>query len=112
MKIAGVVTLYYPDKSVVYNITTYLRYVDVLYIVLNSKISLDIMKSLHSFSNIIIINMEENSGIAKAVNTVLVKIKNKYTWCLTMDQDSFFYEGEFEGYLSILKNVDAKKFME
>ena len=91
MKIAGVVTLYHPNENVADNLKTYASYLNVLYIILNSEMPFDIMESLRGFKNVVIVNMQENSGIAIAINTVLFKIKDEYTWCLTMDQDSLFY---------------------
>lgn len=67
MKIAGVVTLYNPDENIVNNLKTYLPYVDVLYIVLNSEISLDIIEYLHGLNNVVILKMKENFGILEVV---------------------------------------------
>ena len=105
VNIAGVVTLYNPDESVYENIKTYCDYIDKLYVILNSKISNYLFREIESIPNVIFIKKYENIGIAKAVNVVLDEVKGKYSWLLTMDQDSCFDENVCE-YFSAANDVD------
>ncbi len=106
--IVGLVTLYYPDDVVIENINTYIRCLDKLYIVANSSISSCMRKRLYDFDNIEIIEPKENVGIAKAINIVLDIIKDRYKWCLTMDQDSSFYDGYIDDYLNVIEKIDGE----
>lgn len=105
-KIAGCVILYNPELSVIDNIKTYLPYIDVLYVVLNSDISGEIHEYLDGEENITTINHYENEGIARSLNEVLNLVKANYNWLLTMDQDSMFVSSSIEKYLHVVEKVD------
>ncbi|WP_318606621.1 glycosyltransferase [Mitsuokella jalaludinii] len=100
-KIAAVVVLYNPDKTVLKNISTYTSSVGKLYIVDNTpdgkiKKSFDIS----SLSNTEYIQLGENKGIAYALNKGMEMAKRDgFKFLLTMDQDSKFEDGVLEGYL-------------
>ena len=92
MKFAGTVVLYNPDeKDVSCNISTYIDYIDKLYLIDNSKNNnQDKFKNIDS-NKIEYIHNGGNLGIATALNVAARKaIEDGYTWLLTMDQDSKF----------------------
>ena len=106
-KIAGVVILYNPSIIVIDNIKTYVNDLDVLYVVLNSKINNNsIYRYIKNEEKIHVIKHNENEGIAKSLNEVLKLVENKYIWLLTMDQDSAFASDTVYDYLSIVNDVD------
>lgn len=87
LKIAGVVTLYYPIEKYLKNIDLYLDELDKLYIIdntPNSSINQEILNNKKieylSFDNI---------GVAKALNLGAKKAQDAhYKWLLTLDQDT------------------------
>lgn len=105
--IAGMVTIYNPDTNVNENINTYSRCLDKVYIVINSEINQDIQEKLNEIKNSEIIDYNENLGIAKAINIVLHKVKDRYDWLLTMDQDSSFVK-DLEKFLEKNEQVDDR----
>ena len=97
-KIAGVVIAYYPDfKGLGLNIESFIGNIEQLFIVFNSPVSLEEVKSISSgHPNIELIFNNENLGIATALNQTARKAANLgYEWLLTMDQDSFFESDQF-----------------
>lgn len=109
--IAAVVVLYNPDKNFINNIYTYINQVSLLIVVDNSE------NPDHSFYNVLqkeqhvkfIIN-NENTGIAKAVNTgVQFASAQGFEWVLLMDQDSFFEEKMIQMYLARFNELTDKK---
>lgn len=104
--LAGVVTLYYPDVSTVENIGSYVHYLDCLYVI-NNEGADDIINELKKhYKNIEVIHESENMGIAFPLNQVLNKVKDKYEFLLTMDQDSRFFNGCIERYIAEIENFD------
>ena len=87
LKVAAMVTLFYPDENNFKNIEHYIKEVDKLYIIDNTpnkdhKNNLPKNEKIeyYSFNNI---------GVAKALNLAAEKaIHDKYNWLLTMDQDT------------------------
>lgn len=130
MKICGIVVLYNPLYNVIDNIETYRKLVDKLYVCDNSdNKNFDILNKLSSNSNVEIIDLNGNKGIASALKIGMdYAIKNQFDFCLTMDQDSKFpFEkmGEIFQYLNIdnindygiiglnfNSNIDKKGLME
>lgn len=109
MGYAGTVVLYNPNKSeVLKNISTYIKYVDRLYLVDNSlKDNSNLFKNIDS--KIEYIWNGDNLGIAAALNIAAKKaINDNYTWLLTMDQDSSFKDET----LLYLENYIEKYFEE
>lgn len=101
MKIAGLVVLYNPKKTIMEIINNYINEVDILYLVDNSdKDNSDLFnnKKIKYIPNL------ENLGIAKALNMgAQMAIEDGYKWLLTMDQDSLFKDD------SLLKLIDYSK---
>lgn len=96
MKLAACVVLYGIDDSTIDNIKTYVRDVDELWACDNTdnpkQDYLDKIKALGS--NVHIIPMGGNKGIAAALNQGIKKAyEANYEYILTMDQDSYF-EGD------------------
>lgn len=55
----------------------------------NSQNITDIKKVIEEYPNVVLLDCEENLGIASAINIIAnVAIENKVTWLLTLDQDS------------------------
>lgn len=107
MKIAGIVTLYHPDKNVAENILSYLDSLDVLYVVDNTENSNN-LGILPKSKKIVYINNLDNLGVAKALNIgCTLAIENKYSWILTMDQDSNFDSKNINQLIEHIKNNDC-----
>jgi len=101
MKINGVVILYNPDEVILRNISSYLNFINKLYIVDNSENkNIAITEKIKMLSNKCeYVNNNGNHGIAHALNIgAKLAIKDGASWLLTMDQDS-----KFEG--NNLKNL-------
>ncbi|MDB4903548.1 MAG: putative glycosyltransferase [Mucilaginibacter sp.] len=96
--LAGCVILYNPKIFVFKNIESYLDHLDVLYVIDNSEIiDIQFVTALKLInSKIVYVPQNKNVGIASALNIAArLAINSKYNWLLTMDQDSYFYDGEF-----------------
>jgi len=96
--LAGCVILYNPKVFVFKNIESYLDHLDILYVIDNSEIiDVQFANTLKSVSSkIVYVPQSKNVGIASALNIAArLAINSKYNWLLTMDQDSYFYDGEF-----------------
>lgn len=93
-RLSGVVVLYHPEiDELNQNISTYIDFVDVLFLVANSKFDEDL---LFKSKKIEIIANDSNLGIAKALNQGSVMALNRgCEWLLTMDQDSSFENNTF-----------------
>ena len=105
-KVAACVVLYNPEDDIYENIASYIKDVNILYVVDNStRHNEDLIKRLFdAFSNIEYINNNDNLGIATALNIGCNKaLERGYKWILTMDQDSKFIN--FPDYLSCLANL-------
>jgi rhamnosyltransferase len=101
--IAATVILYNPQASVVVNLETFRKFVDLIVIVDNSdNICLDISSALKKHDNILYVNNNQNLGIASALNTAAkIAYQRGYHWLLTMDQDSAFNEHQVEKFLQL-----------
>lgn len=98
MKLAGVITLYHPDKNVLSNIKTFLGQLDILYVLDNTE-NPDI-STKEIFSKIEKVEYKafgDNMGISYAMNYAL-KNAGDYDFLLTMDQDSYFMPGMMKKY--------------
>ena len=87
---AGIVT-YQPDlPRLVENIRSTVNQVDKIYIVDNASENInEIYQLVKSFTNIVIIENNDNYGIAKALNQMCEKaITDGFAWILTLDQDT------------------------
>ena len=91
MHLGGCVVVYNPGVSVLDNIKSYLPVLEKLVVVDNSTSDNEFVESLKSFSDVEIINMGGNKGIAAALNAGCQRLTE--VGCdvaLTMDQDSVF----------------------
>lgn len=87
--IAGVVVLYYPGECINNNISTYLKFLDKLYVVDNTPGGSEV--NINLGPKIEVITFNENRGIGFALNYALEKSwKGGFNWLLTMDQDTSF----------------------
>jgi rhamnosyltransferase len=96
--LSGCVILYNPKVFVFKNIESYLGHLDILYVIDNSEIiDVQFANTLKLISSkIVYVPQSKNVGIASALNIAArLAINSKYNWLLTMDQDSYFYDGEF-----------------
>ena len=103
-RIAGVVVLYNPLQVVIENINSYLRQVDILYVVDNSEYqNKNIVKNIQSLKKVLYKWNGENLGIARALNIgTTIALNQGYEYLLMMDQDSFSSSNlivEFKKYL-------------
>lgn len=109
MKIAGIVTFYFPEKEVTKNIESYLSEIDKLYVIDNTP-NQENKTRLPKNSKIEYLPNYKNLGVAHALNVGAKKaLKDGYSWLLTMDQDSRFRKGEVAQLLSYLETQDTKK---
>lgn len=101
------VILYFPDSNVLYNIATYIQYVDFLFIVDNGggqQISETLLEKYPNKIEIVI--NESNQGIAKSLNKVLQRCKGKFDLLMTMDQDSSFADDAMRRYRVGINQID------
>ncbi len=99
MKLAAVVVLYEPEEigleKVISNIKSYSPCCGKLYIVDNSQKTHEEIKN--SFPSCAYISNKNAGGIAGAQNKgCLMAMEDGFEWCMTMDQDSIFEEGQIE----------------
>lgn len=100
MKLAAVVVWYNPEHNEKDNIKSYLRYIDKLYIVDNSKKE----NKYENNAKIKYIYNGDNLGIATALNIGAKEaIKDKYDWLLTMDQDTCFKKDDVQKIFEYIK---------
>ncbi|MCI9279900.1 MAG: glycosyltransferase [Bacilli bacterium] len=87
LKIAAMVTLFYPQKENFKNIENYLSEVDRLYVIDNTP-NKNNQKELPNHKKIVYYNFD-NIGVAKALNLAAnLALSEKYKWLLTLDQDT------------------------
>ena len=100
-KLAACVILYNPDQSVVTNIETYIKHIDVLYVIDNKYGEIVTTTLKNKYSNIIV-KKYDNYGLAYPYNKVLEEIKNKFKFLLLMDQDSSFNYDNIEKFRNFI----------
>ena len=90
--VAAVVVLYNPDTNIVDNISSYIDFVEKVYVVDNSNFSNEnLFQALPLKDKIEYVFNRGNLGIAKALNIgCQLAIQQGVKWLLTMDQDSKF----------------------
>ena len=90
-KVAGIVVLYEPTREVLRNIQSYIMQVKQLFIVDNSEnADSQIVEKIKKINNAEYIGLNENIGIAAALNIGAKRaIEGGYEYLLTMDQDSY-----------------------
>lgn len=113
IKYAGVVVLYNPDEQVLDNISSYIKYLDRLYLIDNSEEYGfefgDRVQKKFLDGNFEYINMKGNKGIASALNIGIEKAsRDGFNWILTMDQDSAFSTNIIAVYDKYLQKYDCE----
>lgn len=111
MEISGVVILYHPDaEEVIKNIRSYIDYVRNLIVFDNSECSNDIIERIQAVSpKIVVIQNEQNEGIAKPLNRAVQICSDKADWLLTMDQDSYFEQLSASTFFNAFKRLFYQK---
>lgn len=106
MHLGGCVVVYNPGVSVLDNIKSYLPMLEKLVVVDNSTSDNEPIESLKSFSDVEIISMGGNKGIAAALNTGCQRlIEMGCDVALTMDQDSVFPAKHADGILRAVEKL-------
>lgn len=110
MRIACVTILFNPStEEVVKNISSYIDFVNELYIVDNSLNENSIIKEKLTQPNVFYLHDGENKGLATRLNTISQTVYNKgFEWILTMDQDSFFDKADIFNYFKIIENYENR----
>ncbi len=110
MKIAAVVILYHPTKSVLTNIKTYYDYLEKIFVFDNSEVKSLIEDDLLALPKVEFCHNFENEGIAKRLNEgCILAIKEHFDWILTMDQDSSFSADTIITYFNCCKQFKEKE---
>ncbi|HWI91016.1 MAG TPA: glycosyltransferase [Flavisolibacter sp.] len=107
MDISGVVILYHPDaEEVILNIRSYIDYVSNLIVFDNSSCSNDIIEAVKAISSkIVVIQNQQNDGIAKPLNKAVQICGDKTEWLLTMDQDSYFEQWQASTFFDAFRRI-------
>lgn len=109
VRIAAVTILYHPAETIIENILTYCREVDVLYIMDNSAESHSFIQENLPFPNIVYLHDSKNEGIAKRLNqAAALAMESGFNWMLTMDQDSYFELGAVSRFVSYIESYEYK----
>lgn len=111
MEISGVVILYHPDtQEVIKNIHSYIDYVCDLIVFDNSGCSNDVIQAIKAISSkIVVIQNQQNEGIAKPLNRAVQICSDKADWLLTMDQDSYFEQLQASAFFNAFKHIFYQK---
>lgn len=112
IKMAGVIVLYKPDvKEVVKNVSSYIDWLELLFVWCNSPISEDekiFLSQAFPHKMIRWMGDETNQGMAHALNaSSKMALELGSQFLLTMDQDSFFYSDDFLHAFKKLHYIDA-----
>lgn len=105
MKVIGIYVLYNPNIEYLQkSLNQTLKMLDWVILIDNSEKENDDLKSLGVCGNVDILSMEENVGIARALNVACrTAISLGYDWAITFDQDSIpddTFIDEYEHFLS------------
>lgn len=104
MNLCGVVVTYNPKKEVLNNIDTYIDELQKVYVIDNSANN---NEKLFKNKKITYISNGKNKGIAYALNKgISLACKDKFSYALTMDQDSYF---DKEGLKEFIQKVEKSK---
>jgi rhamnosyltransferase len=107
IKIAGMVTLFYPNDDDFNNFETYLDDIEKLYIIDNTKEVGNDIKIPHS-NKIKYIYNGKNIGVASSLNRgAREAIEENYSWLLTMDQDTKFSKNAIKKIKEYISNNDT-----
>jgi len=109
IRIAAVTILYHPSESIIQNLLSYCRDVEVLFIMDNSDKNNPLIQEKLPFPNIVYLHDGMNEGIAKRLNQAAALAMAKgFHWMLTMDQDSYFELGAFPQFVSYINSCELK----
>lgn len=110
IRLAGVIVLFNPDHSVISNIRSYINDLDVLYAVDNSeKKNIEVIQEIKGIGRVVYINNHGNKGIAHAQNRgARQAIRDRYSWLLTLDQDSYADKNMVPILLDYINTHDTK----
>lgn len=105
-KIAAVVVAYNPDVGIFKNINAIAKQVDKVIIVDNASNtqSINLLKQIENDMVEVVYN-NENLGIATALNIGVKLLEKKYSWIVTMDQDSVADSNMIENMLYIWRKL-------
>jgi rhamnosyltransferase len=93
-EIAAVVVLYEPDPDVVRNVDSYVRQVDKVVAIDNTKQPGEAIRAELERRGVDYVPLGANYGVAAALNLGCRRARDAgYTWALTMDQDSTTPDG-------------------
>ena len=107
LDLAGVVILYNPTEDDINNIDSYIKDVNILYVIDNSNE--ENSDRLPKNKKIKYIFNNENLGIAEPLNKAAsLARKAGYKWLLTMDQDTSFNKGVIDTLKEAIINTDCK----
>lgn len=115
MKYAGVVILYNPNEDVFVNILSYIKRLDVLYVMDNStSINYELVKKIQGLDKVEYICMNGNKGLSLPLNEALrLSTDDEYDFLLTMDQDTKFMNDDINRFINqverIYDNISDKK---
>ena len=108
IKLAGMVTLYNPTDEDFKNIDSYIKDVDVLYVIDNTE-GKDNKDRLPKNKKIKYFFKNENVGVATALNEAAkMAIKDGYKYLLTNDQDTFFKKDVVKKMKEVIEKEDMK----
>ena len=103
-RIGSCTVIYDPDESVISNIESYSKYMDLCVVVDNSPEKNAVSKYFESNSSYIYINMHGNQGIAAAINAGIAYLHLKnIEVALTMDQDSVFPTDKYSEIICLIE---------
>lgn len=108
MKYAGVVILYNPDEDVFVNILSYIKRLDILYVMDNSiSTNYELIKKIQGLSKKVeYVSMNGNKGLPIPLNRALkLSIDNGYDFLLTMDQDTKFLDGDIDKFIDQVERI-------
>jgi rhamnosyltransferase len=109
MHLAAVTIIYNPSESIIENLLSYYKDVEVLYIIDNSTSENPFILEKLPFSNIIYYHDGNNGGIAKRLNqAAALALSSGFDWMLTMDQDSYFDQGAVSRFVSYIEGYEHK----
>jgi rhamnosyltransferase len=112
MRLCAAVILYHPDSGIKDRLLTYLPTVEKLLLFDNSEAHnyQYLINELPSNDKIVYVSDGENKGISIRLNQAAqMAINEQFDWLLTMDQDSYFANNNFENFLTCLKNYPDKR---
>lgn len=102
--LAGIIT-FNPDKELLIKcIDSVIAQVDQLLIIDNNSDDKELLETVRENSKIKVIFNKRNEGVSKAFNKILsYGLKNGYSWCILLDQDSICSENMIDKYKRFIR---------